>query len=360
MKHGSSKGGKSKTEVLVVGVDLGDERSHFCVLNEAGEVIERGQAETSEAGLRRVFGERRPVRLAMETGTHSCWASRALKQMGHTVVVANAREVRKISQSTKKNDRHDAEMLARLLRADVKLLSPVEHGDVETQQDLAVLHARDALVRERTALVNTVRGMIKSFGYRLPKGSTGSFARQAALKIPPALRPALGPLLEVIAELTRQIGRYDQGVTDLAERKYPEVALLEQVAGVGTLTALAYVLRLGDKQRFRRSRDVGPFLGLVPRTDQSGQQDRQLRITKAGDGFTRRLLVSSAHYILGPFGPDCDLRRKGLLLAARGGRNAKKRAVVAVARKLAVLLHHLWVTGEVYEPFYQSQSAAVA
>lgn len=359
MKHVSSKGGQ-KEEGLFVGIDLGDQQSHYCVLNQAGEVVERGEVATTRQGLQRKFGRKGVRRIALEVGTHSSWASRLLKEWGHQVLVANTRELKKISESRRKTDRNDAELLARLLRADPKLLEAVEHGSLEAQQDLAVLRARDALVGTRTKLINTVRGLMKSFGYRRVKCSAESFARKALGKVPAELRPALGPLLETISVLNEQLRFYDRQVERLAEKKYPETALLRQVEGVGALTATAFVLRLGQKQRFRKSRDVGPYLGLVPRRDQSGDSDRQLPITKAGDKMLRRLLVTSAHYILGPFGPDCDLRRKGLALAQRGGKNAKKRAVVAVARRLAVLLHHLWVTGEVYEPLYQARLAAVA
>ena len=122
------------------------------------------------------------------------------------------------------------------------------------------------------------------------------------------------------------------------------------------MTALAYLLTLEEPGRFEQSRSVGAYVGLTPRRDQSGQTDKQLRITQCGDGYLRQLLVTSSHYILGPFGPDSDLRRYGLRIAERGGKNAKKRAVVAVARKLAVLLHHLWKTGVDYEPLRTAES----
>lgn len=134
--------------------------------------------------------------------------------------------------------------------------------------------------------------------------------------------------------------------------KYPETKLLRRFSGVGPITVLAYVLILEDPRRFPKSRDVGPAIGLVPKRDQSGDRDPQLRITKTGISFLRRLLVSSSQYMLGPFGPDCDLRRWGLKLADRGGKNTQKRAVIAIARKLAVLLHHLCKSGEIYDPFY--------
>ena len=134
---------------------------------------------------------------------------------------------------------------------------------------------------------------------------------------------------------------------------------MRQVKGVGPITALAYGLTLENAEHFAKSRAVGPYLGLVPKQEDSGESQPQLGISKAGDTMVRKLLVGSAHYILGPFGPDTDLRGYGLRLCERGGKNAKKRAAVAVARKLAVLLHRLWVSGEVYEPLGYASSRAI-
>jgi transposase len=197
--------------------------------------------------------------------------------------------------------------------------------------------------------------MVKSFGKRLPRCSTESFAKKVRPKLPAALRPALEPILDSIQELSARIRSYEREIERLAEEGYPETQPLRQIKGVGALTALAYVLTLEDPGRFSVSREVGPCLGLLPRRDQSGEHDPQRQITKTGDAFLRRLLVGSAHYILGPFGQDSHLRRWGLRLAERGGKHAKKRAVVAVARKLAVLLHKLWVSGEDYHPFYPAR-----
>jgi len=205
-------------------------------------------------------------------------------------------------------------------------------------------------------MVNHVRGVVKSMGERLAASSAASFGHKA--KLPEALNEAIKPIVEMIQELTKKIHGYDLMIKKTATNKYPETEPLRQVGGVGPLTALAYVLTLEEPARFAKSRMVGPYLGLVPRLDQSGQMDKQLRITKHGDGYLRRLLVGSAHYILGPFGPDCDLRTFGLKLMQRGGKNAKKRAVVAVARKLAVLLHALWRSGQQYEPKRRQQAAA--
>jgi transposase len=238
---------------------------------------------------------------------------------------------------------------------DPELLSPVHHRSPQAQADLAVLRSRDAIVRCRTLLINHARDLVKASGSRLPSCSADSFAHKVASDIPELLQPALAPLLDSIASLTQQIQAYDRTNEELCSERYPETKLLQKVSGVGSLTSLAFILTLENPDRFHKSREVGPALGLVPRRDQSGDQDPQLRITKTGDAYLRRLLVGSAQYILGPFGPDCDLRRWGLTLAERGGKNAKKRAVVGVARKLAITLHHLWKTGEAYDPFYRAR-----
>ena len=145
-----------------------------------------------------------------------------------------------------------------------------------------------------------------------------------------------------------------------ARKAYPETLTLREITGVGPVTALAYVLTLEDPTRFNKSRDVGPYLGLTPKRDQSGKTDKALSISKAGNTYLRRLLVGSAHYILGPFGPDCDLRRYGTRIASRGGKAAKRKAVVAVARKLAVLMHQLWKNKATYDPFYKNCLKAAA
>jgi transposase len=339
-----------------VGMDLGDRTSHFCVLDEDGTVVERGRTQTTREGLRERFEKRTRMRIALEVGTHSPWVSRFLKELGHEVLVANPRKTRLIYQNRGKQDPVDAEALARIARLDPKLLYPVEHRPESVAQDLAVLRARDALVRTRTLLVNHVRGAVKATGHRLKKSSTRTFSDQAVDQIPPEVHEALSSVLATIEVVSKQIRALDRRIRELGKEKYPETALLRQVGGVGPIVALAYVLTLEHPGRFHRSRAVGPYLGLVPARSQSGDSDPQLRITKEGDAFLRRLLVQSAQYILGPFAEDCDLRRFGHALSVRGERNAKKRAVIAVARKLAVLLHRLWKTAEVYEPLRKAET----
>jgi transposase len=300
--------------------------------------------------MEHVFGKIPHSRVALETGTHSPWVSRQLTPLGHEVIVARARNVRLISESNRKDDRLDARTLARLARIDPGLLGPVRHRSAPAQIHLTVIRARAALVSTRTALVNAARGLTKSYGERLKKCSTERIYRESSLGLSHELRQVLDPLLREIESLNERIAEYDRRIEQIAKEVHPEVALLKQVKGIGTLIALTYVLSIDDPQRFRRSRDAGCFLGLRPGRRNSGQSEPQLHISKEGDCYLRTLLVQGAHYILGPFGEDSDLRRWGLRLAERGGKNAKKRAVVAVARKLAVLLHKLWVSGEVYEP----------
>ena len=334
-----------------IGLDLGDRYSHFCVIDPKGDLKEQGRVRTTREGMDRFFSTRRASVIVIEVGAHSGWVSRFLKGLGHEVIVANSRKLRMIYGSDTKRDKTDAEMLARVGRLDPKLLCPIRHRDERCQMDLGVIRSRDILVRTRTKLINHVRGTAKAFGYGLAKCSTESFCRKAWVYLPEELRSWLGPILETIGEVTDRIRGYDQKIDQMTRQRYGETEQLMQVSGVGQLTALAYVLTLEDPDRFARSRSVGAYLGLRPRVEQSGDTDRQLRITKSGDNLLRRLLVGSAHYVLGPFGPDCDLRRWGLRIAQRGGKNAKKRAVVAVARKLSVLLHRLWVSGEFYQPF---------
>jgi len=342
----------SNLSSLTIGVDLGDRTSRICELDAAGRCVREGTVATTEVAMRRYLAGRPRCRVVFETCTHSPWLARLVAALGHEVVVANPSAMFTRGARRRRNDALDAQFLARQGRADVALLHPITHRSAAAQCDLAQVRARDQLVKTRTLLINHVRGAVKAVGQRLSGCSAESFARRARGELPAALVPALLPLVEVIEVLTQRIRAADRALAQLIAERYPVAARLQQPAGVGTLTALAFVLLIDDPTRFRRSRDAGAYFGLVPRLDESSTATPQLRISKAGDGLGRRLLVSAAQYILGPFGPPCDLRRHGQAIAQRGGKNAKKRAVVAVARKLAVLLHHLWVTGAAYDPDY--------
>jgi transposase len=342
---------QARTE-LTIGIDLGDVWSHYCTLNQDGEVVDRGRFRTTQKAIGKWFTDLPSTRVAMEAGVHSIWISEQLQELGHEVIVANVRELRAISHSDRKSDQVDAEKLARYARLDPNILRPISHRTVEQQEALTLIRARNLIVRLRTAAVNAVRGLTKACGHRMPASSTRCFAQRSLAVMPPGLQQALGPVLEQIAEMTAKIKYYDRQIQQMTQTEYPETHALLTIQGVGQITALTFVLTLGDKDRFERSRDVGCYLGLRPRRSQSGERDPQLGITKAGNAYLRSLLIECANHILRPHGRDSTLRQWGLHLAARGGKQAKSKAVVAVARKLAILLHRIWVTQEPYVPFY--------
>lgn len=348
----------AQSTIPTFGFDIGDKDTQFCLLPVDGsEALAEGRVGTTPARFGAFVATQPRSRIVLEAGTHSAWMCRLAQEAGHEVFVANPRKLSFISKNDRKSDRIDARSLAKVGRYDPELLYPIRHRGEDAQRDLIVLRSRDALVTARTKLVNAARGLVKPLGMRIRKCSTPTFAKVARESLSEEVADLVSPLLDTIEEMSRRIRKMDKEVDELAERKYPETLSLRQVHGVGSLTALAYVLTLEQPEFFRKSRDVGAFLGLVPRRDQSGESDRQLRITKAGDGFLRRLLVQSAQFILGPFGKDSDLRRRGLSRAERGGKIGKRKAVVATARKLAVLLHSLWRSGEEYEPLRCSRTA---
>ena len=342
---------------ITIGMDLGDKTSRYCVLGENGELLSEGSVATTRKAMTQKFAGMRRCRVAMEVGTHSPWLSRWLTGLGFEVIVANARQVQLISANSRKNDRMDAQLLARLARVDPQLLRPIRHRSEQAQADLLTIRIRAALVEARTSLVNAARGFAKAQGDRLPSCDADAMGVEKMEGLPAEMRERLRPLLEQVESLTEKIQESDAKIEQIARTQYPETELLRQVSGVGTLIALTFVLTVEDRDRFQKSRDVGCYVGLRPKQSESGQSQPQLRITKEGDRYLRQLLVQGAHCIVSRRGPDTDLKRWGLKLAERGGKNAKKRAIVAVARKLAVLLHRLWVTGEVYDPLRNSQAA---
>jgi transposase len=355
-KRSSSKQGQKRTvkakrtqESVTIGVDLGDRSSRYCMLSGEGEILREDQVPTTKAGMTATFGSLGRARIAIEVGTHSPWVSRLLGSLGHEVIVANPRQVKLITESSRKDDRLDAQTLARLARIDPQLLRPIQHRSEKAQTAL-VIRVRAALIAVRTSLVNTARGLAKATGERLPKCDADQMGMLKAESVPAKLRQLLEPQLKEVESLTEKIKDSDRKIEQIAREDYPETTLLQQVGGVGPLIALSFVLTVDDKNRFQKSRDIGCYVGLRPRRSDSGQRQPQLRITKEGDPYLRTMLVQGAHYILSRRGSDTDLKRWGLHLAERGGKRGKKKAVVAVARRLGILLHRLWVTGEVYEP----------
>lgn len=334
---------------LTIGLDLGDKKHTICVLDGCGEVKRQGKMVNDRASLGRLAAEHPGSLVVMEAGVHSPWVSRFMKEQGCRVIVANPRKVRAIYDNERKSDERDAQMLARLGRVDPQLLHPIEHGGEQAQKDLLGLKLRDALVRSRVSLINAVRATLKSLGHAVSNPSSERFHKTVAAEVPGECLAVLGPMLEVLRDLSGRIKDMERELIALGRRSYPQAQRLAQIDGVGPITSLYFVLKVGDPHRFGRARDVGPYLGLCPRRDQSGGMDKQLGISKCGDDYLRRLLVSAAHYILGPFGPPCALRACGERLMGQGSAREKKRAVVAVARKLAVLMLSLWKSGADYE-----------
>lgn len=362
MKKSSKKmSEKTMSEgVGAIGIDLSDRTGWFYAIDEEGKEIAEGTIALRTPELEKWARSIPPTVMAIEAGTHSPWISRLLARCGHEVIVANPVKVALITKNVQKSDPVDAEYLARLARFDRELLFPIQHRGEQAQIDLQVIRTRDIAVKLRSTAISHVRGAVKSFGGRLSKCSTEAFVNTTRKEVPEALKTALDPMFVQIDQLTKTINGYERQVVKLVEQRYPEVERVAQIKGVGALTGLAYVLVIEDAKRFADSRSVGPYLGLTSKKDQSGDSDPQRGITKAGDRLLRRLLVQSAHYIQGPFGVDSDLSRHGEKIAARGGKRAKKRATIAVARKLSVLMHRLWVSGETYEPLRNCTNTAEA
>jgi transposase len=348
----------SREEKLTVGLDIGDRWSRYCVVSARGTTLIEGKLATKREDLKTGFQSFVNTTMALEAGTHSPWISRFLAGMGHEVVVANPRKVALIGQSSRKNDKVDAAKLAMLANTNQQLLYPIQHRGEQAQADLAEIRARAVLVEARTSVINSARGQAKAFGYRLESCDADAVKGEMADVLPEAMRGSVKRLLETAALLTAQIKAADQQIHKVAER-YPEISLLTPIYGVGELSALAFVLTIDDKERFGTSREVGPYLGMVPGQDQSGNSDKAQRITKEGDRLVRTLLVQCAHCILKTNAPDTDLKRWGQRKVddqiKRGKKPNKKKVLVGIARKLAVLMHRLWANGEVYDPLYNAK-----
>jgi len=350
----------SMASTSAVGLDVGDRFTYLCAVDERGEIVHERRLQTTPQDVSIYFTARSRCVVVLEVGTHSPWMSRLLEQLGHEVIVANARRLRLIADSDQKTDRIDARMLAELGRTRSKLLKCVKHRSEQAQVDLTLLRSREVLIRTRTKLINRLRGALKSFGVQPPRCDASCFHRRVRAAIPPMLMEALKPIVDLASFVETQIRTIDRKLVQVAKTRYPMTVLLQQVDRVGPVTSLAFALSIDDPKRFKKSRAVGAYCGLTPKQRDSGNTRSQLGITKAGSRLLRSCLVQCAQQILSKRGKDCDLRRFGLTICERGGGNAKKRAVTAIARKLAVLLHRLWVTGEVYDPLRQAKRLAAA
>jgi len=342
---------------VTIGLDLGTKNTQCAIYASDGKRIEERKVTTNHRQVTALLDRHPGARVVMEASTASRWINNLARKLEHEVIIANPRSIPIITASVKKCDRNDARLLAELGQIRPDLLSPVLLRDDRYQEVRTLLFARMQLVKQRAALVTFVRSEVRVLGDSLPSCGTKVFASKCRALIPDSLRVALDPIFDTIQSATDGIKVYDKSIDDLGERDFPEAGVLRQVHGVGPLISLAFVATIGDPSRFRKSRTIGAYLGLVPRKAQSGKSDPALSITKCGDGYMRSLLVSAATRVLGPHGVDCDLRRFGERIAGQGGKKAKARARIAVARKLGVVLHSLLRSGEVYEPLRSNPEA---
>lgn len=333
-----------------IGCDLGDRETAVCTLSPEGKITSRSEVKTERQSVDRFFRQTAPAHVVMEVGTHSAWISGVATACGHTVTVVNPHVFKLISESKRKSDKSDAELLARAARADLELIRPVKHRSEGTRVDLTLMRTRDLLVRQRTTLVNHVRGTLKSFGVMPGKCGAEVFHERVKTFVPAMLESAVIPVLTQLKSLGEQLTALDASIELVAKKYEKEMSVLQSVPRVGLLTALAFRLVVENPKRFRTSRDVGAYLGLTPGRRQSGDRDVALGITKQGDAMLRRLLVQCAHQLTFKNAPDSALKRWAVAKGS-GGKTAKKKVAIALARKLAVLLHRLWVTGETYKHF---------
>jgi len=341
---------------LFIGMDVSEKSIEICALSSKSDMSKNIKIANTPKSVNKFIdgytGDKSFLVFAIETGTHSPWLEELISMKGCKVYVCNARKLRMIWQSDQKSDTRDATMLANMLKFNPKLLYPIKHQKKETRIDLSVIKCRDALVRSRTSMMNCIRGQLRSFGVDTSSLKPYNFSSLAAKIIPNELRCTMDGILAQIKLLELEIRNYDKKIEELC-KKYPVTEKFRNIKGVGPLVSLVFALIISNPERFKRGRHLSSYLGLVPRRYQSGATDRQLSITKAGNCLLRRLLVQSANYIMGPFGQECDLREFGMKIRARGNNIAKKKAKVAVARKLAILMLKLWLSEEEYIPQYK-------
>jgi len=345
---------------LTIGLDFGSRTTQCAIYGPDHVRIEERKLPTDRARFTALFERFPGARIVMEASTPTRWIHRLATELGHEVIIANPRSIPVITASVRKCDRNDARLLAELGQVQPSLLSPVQLRADRYQNVRTLLFARDQLVKQRAALVTFLRAEARALEFDLPTCGTKVFVERCRPLVPAYLKTALFPVFDAIQCLSDGIQSHDSRIEELSQREFPETNTLRQVHGVGPLIALAFVATIGDPSRFRKSRTVGAYLGLVPRLNQSGKSDPSLSITKCGDRYMRTLLVSAATRILGPHGTDSDLRRFGERIAVNGGKSAKSRARIAVARKLGVLLHCLLRTSEVYEPLRNSEAPSAA
>ena len=329
-----------------IGADVSDRTTKICVMTKAegGErrIVLETTCATTKAGLEEAFSKfDRSWPVAFETGTHCRWMDGVFRKMGFKTIVGNPGKIPSITKSNTKNDRNDARELARLAIADPAMLHPVFLRDEVYQQMLRFHHARNMLISQRTQSINQIRGFAKSVGHRIECSSTEKFHEQGKAGWPRELEECAWPLMGMLKTINLKIKAYDKLIARLAER--PEfksmVERVRVVYGVGIIGSTVFVAAIGGRpDRFAHTRDIGPYFGMIPKQEQSGDDDKQLHITHAGADIVRTTLVECAGVVMMDKSKDTDLKLKGLRIAMHGGKIARKKAKVAVARGLAVAM----------------------
>ena len=349
------------SKCITIGMDLGNEKHAVCALDESGQILFRKDIDNKPEVLEPFFREHAGATVAMETGLCCRWISALAKACGCEAVVCNARKLSAIWQNQHKNDENDALLLAQLTRADRRLVHPVALRDDEHHEIVQIIELRAVAVAQRTQAVNAVRGLCKACGVFIPGCDASCFHKVAADAIPRETAWKFRPMLRHLKETESLIRRYDKMLVKYAGAHFgEEVELLQTIPGVGTVTACAFVAFVDDMRRFRKARDAGVYFGLTPAQDNSRTQDKPKRITKAGNGIMRSLLVNATNYILRKSSPDTALKRHGMAICARGGKVAKRKAKVAVARKLATVMFAMLRSGKPYEDAALSGATGLA
>jgi transposase len=333
-----------------IGIDIGDLNSHLRFINDEKDIYAAKRIPTTIDAYRRTFGDIDPAVVTVETGQHSSWIIKLLKECGHEVIVINTRKARQIYMNPRKCDKKDAEILARLARDDEITSLSVENRSQQRQLDLSVIQARDKLIGSRTSHITYIRYKVKQFGGRIPSCAAKRFHDIAVPHIQMDLLPLVSPLLEQIRSFTDKVDYYDCEIDRLCHERYQCVLQLLDIPGVNKITALAFVIIIGDPNRFTDDRTVGAYLGLTPTMNNSGNRERYGGITRNGNKLLRSLLVQCGQNILLKNSQDTDLKNWGMRTMRRG--IPRNKVTTGVARKLAIVLNHLWRTGEEYKPLH--------
>jgi len=339
-----------------VGLDVSQKMTAICVVDGVGLRLWRGQCPTVPERIadmvRRQAGD--GARIGIETGAMTPWLVHELRNVGLDVVCLDARHARAaLKMQINKTDQNDAEGLAQIVRTG--WFRAVHVKSFDSHRVRALLGARTQLVGMTTRLSNHIRGVLKTFGL-LPGAMRGlPFDRKVEALLVEHADVALivQPMLVAWRQLRVQIKAFDKAIRKLV-RSNTTCRLLMSVPGIGVLSALAYVSTVEDPERFARSRSVGAHLGLTPRQYQSGEVDRSGRISKCGDNLARTLLYEAAGVVLSRVKRDSGLKIWAQAIAKRSGSGKAK---VALARKLSVILHSIWRSGQ---PFRWSEQAGAA